>query len=569
MGTRRKLSIVVDAEYEGKREIQQAGRDVDDLGRASKSSSFDMEGLAKTGAAVGVALGAVAVAGAAAYKAIGEGADLIAAEQKFGNLAESIDTTADSLLGKMTVATNGMVSQAELISAGTDIMNLGLAKSEDGVVRLASAVGALDLDMGVLALTLANDSTARLDSLGLSMEDVIAKKKELIESGFIGDAFDEAVLISLEEKMVLLGDASKTTAGQMAIVEAAMADLNNEGKMLSATVAGPLIVGLANAVTGQNRLNDGIAAGVITTKEWNEIVNEAANIQEGTADAIDYVNRKIEEQETGISAAEKTIISYYEGMAEGTSTAVAGFETYQNAMAGAQLQQEAFNESQAAGRQALVDAQESYTTITGFIGGLNDNAGNAAEKMRDLALSTMEASNAAAVAAGTMTPLEAAIANISSKEGLGIITEDEASRLRDAAVEFENFNEIVQNNVQAFSDAGMSAQEQGDIIAQKLELIGTTSLTTEENMRLMAVQGAENTTALTSEFSLMGEEVDTAAISVGALKDLIIDGLPDEKIVKIIVDIEQRGGSVQQIAGSVGSTNSSATTTAVSNDIGR
>jgi hypothetical protein len=74
----------------------------------------------------------------------------------------------------------------------------------------------------------------RLDALGLSVESVTKKAAELEAQGFVGDAFDEAVLIGLEEKMVLLGDASETSAGQMKVLESNAANAGDAIKSLVA-----------------------------------------------------------------------------------------------------------------------------------------------------------------------------------------------------------------------------------------------------------------------------------------------------------------------------------------------
>lgn len=235
--------IVIDAQYKGKG-VQAAEKDVKGLNNAvgdldggvQKSEKSLMSMGIQAGIA-GLSIGAVGVAAKKAYEFIGEGAELEFAAGKFDNLSVSINTTGDALLGKMKIATKGMISDAQLVASGSDIMSLGLAKTEDGVIRMATAVGALDLDMQVLALTLANDSTMRLDNLGLSLETVTKRKKELIASGFIGDAFDEAVLIELEQKMLLLGDASETTAGKMKIIEASFADISDAAKIFGVNLA--------------------------------------------------------------------------------------------------------------------------------------------------------------------------------------------------------------------------------------------------------------------------------------------------------------------------------------------
>lgn len=234
------------------RQSEQAGRGIGDLEKATGKAGGSFTDVAGKAVALGAALGGAAIAAKAAYEFIGEGANLQKAQFQFERLSESIGTTADSMLGSLRAATKGMVSDAELVAAATDIINLGLGKSEGEVVRLATAVSTLGLDMQQVILTFANNSTARLDALGLSVEGVTEKAKELEAAGFEGDAFDEAVLIGLEEKMTLLGDASETTAGKMAQMEASMANLRDVGAQMAANALEPAITnaaGLAMQVT--------------------------------------------------------------------------------------------------------------------------------------------------------------------------------------------------------------------------------------------------------------------------------------------------------------------------------
>jgi polyhydroxyalkanoate synthesis regulator phasin len=486
-----------------------------------------------------------------------------------------------------------MVSQADLISASTDIMNLGLADSEDGVVRLASAVGALNLDMGVLALTLANDSTARLDSLGLSMEDVTAKKKELIESGFIGDAFDEAVLIALEEKMVLLGDASQTTAGELAIVEAAMADLNAEGKILAATMAGPLITGLANAVTGQNKLNEGVAAGVITTKEWNEIVNAAPSIIEGTNQAIDKTNRLLKEQETGISAAEDTIISYYQGMAEATAEIeyfTDATNVYVDAgLAQAQASRDAYQATQdsiaayeqgaqflstyaeaglaaaESSRQqytAISNANEQYSQLSGFLAPLKGDAESTTEAFDNLAVSIVNAELVDAVEAGQLTAEQAAISSVNVQQGLGLIDEAQADQLREAATQFGVIEEAITIMADEMVSAGGVTVEEATKMQEAINLVEEGSKSNGDVIAIMATTGGENMASLSSDFEGTLEKTDLLREGAKLLMDQII-AIPSEKTITIRTVYTTEGSNP-----GVMDDGAAATATAVSDQIG-
>lgn len=150
------------------------------------------------------------------WAALNEGAELELAQSRFENLAASIGTTADALKNQMGDATQGMVSQAQLVASASDMISLGLADSGDQVVRLSNLVGQLGWDMNVLTLTMANDSMLRLDALGLSMENVKAKMEELKAAGVAADeAFDMAVIEAGEEKLALLGSAADSTVGKI------------------------------------------------------------------------------------------------------------------------------------------------------------------------------------------------------------------------------------------------------------------------------------------------------------------------------------------------------------------
>jgi hypothetical protein len=138
-----------------------------------------------------------------------------AMQNRFERLADSIGSSGDALMGRLQEATNGMMTSAQLMESATGIMSLGLGKTEDQTVRLATVVGKLGWDMQQVILTFANNSKMRLDALGLSVEDVTQRAKELEKQGYSTDAaFDMAVIEAGEAKIELLGDASQTTAGK-------------------------------------------------------------------------------------------------------------------------------------------------------------------------------------------------------------------------------------------------------------------------------------------------------------------------------------------------------------------
>ena len=126
---------------------------------------------------------AAGMAAQQAYATLRAGAELQTTTERFGKLAASIGTTADVMLGKLREATKGMISDAELMASASGIVSLKLADNEEQVVRLATVVGTLGWDMQQVILTFANLSTMRLDALGLSVDEVKQKQKELMDQG--------------------------------------------------------------------------------------------------------------------------------------------------------------------------------------------------------------------------------------------------------------------------------------------------------------------------------------------------------------------------------------------------
>lgn len=270
MASQLEVDLIVKALSQG---FDKLSKDLGDLGnnveKKTKPPPDAPNKWTELSSAIGLArqgLGYVQQAAKFAYDSLEKGAALTQAQSQFENLAMSIGTTADSIDVKLKAATNGMMSQAERVAGASQIISLGLANNETDVVRLAKSVGTLGLDMQQVILTFANNSKARLDSLGLSVEDVTKKAAELEAQGFKGDAFDEAVLIGLEQKMRLLGDASETTAGKLKILNSAWEDTRNAFDVAFAENAAGALAGVAdnadNVSVGAQKLS-GIFGGAL------------------------------------------------------------------------------------------------------------------------------------------------------------------------------------------------------------------------------------------------------------------------------------------------------------------
>lgn len=190
-----------------------------------------------------------------------QGAELQRTADVFDRLTSSIGSSSDTLLEKLREATGGIMSEAEMMSSASQIISLGLAKNEDDVVRLATVIAELGLDTSQVIMTMANDSTVRLDALGLSIEDVTGKAKEFEAAGMAAtDAFDQAVLAALEDRVERVGSVSETSAGRMMRVEAAFTDIGNALKILFLPILDDAAVAILNITGGLGDVGKAIRA---------------------------------------------------------------------------------------------------------------------------------------------------------------------------------------------------------------------------------------------------------------------------------------------------------------------
>lgn len=227
------LRYLIEAIWKGGGATAAASKSIEDVGKSAKNTDSMLSQLGKGWASLATPvnqtleiIGKVGQAFKDAWAFLGEGAELSRAEEVFGNLANSIGTSADTLLAKMGEASSGMMSNANMMVSASDIIRLGLADTEDGVVRLSNLVARSGWDMQQVIMTFANDSKMRLDALGLSVTDVEARIKKYTDAGMdASEAFDLAVIEAGEDKLLLLGDAAESTAGKMRILEASFVDL--------------------------------------------------------------------------------------------------------------------------------------------------------------------------------------------------------------------------------------------------------------------------------------------------------------------------------------------------------
>ncbi len=287
-----KVTYEVAARFTGEGELRRGAAEFDRLADKSKAAlstttaggPIAAAGNAWRGMATGLAVASAAFVGVGlaaqqAYATLRAGAELQTTTERFGKLAASIGTTADVMLGKLREATKGMISDAELMASASGIVSLKLADNEEQVVRLATVVGTLGWDMQQVILTFANLSTMRLDALGLSVDEVKAKQKELEEQGLsTAAAFKEAVIQAGEARLEVGGvsDAEQSfkraeaavTNFKNAVLESITTTLDQAGAFEALSKAA---VDLSSWQTFSANIWELKEAGRITTDEFHEL----------------------------------------------------------------------------------------------------------------------------------------------------------------------------------------------------------------------------------------------------------------------------------------------------------
>ena len=302
-----RLRIVLDALNKASDDIKTVRKDIGELSDTTKKADASSKSFGSSWAGVltglnsGIAIAQQVVqAVKKVYETAREGAELEYLQSRFDNLATSIDTTSRALLGDMRDATQGMYSDSELMASATDFMSLGLAKTHDEVVRLASVSGALNMNMNQLVLTLTNQTTMRFDALGVSVDGFDEKVKALEASGLsASEAFNEAFLQQAEEQIQRVGSAADESIGDFMRLEASFSNWAAVVKTDISTILSPAIKDLADKLGGaadfQNTLNDALESGIITQQEYTHYQGQVHKGYLDINEAIEIVNGKTDD----------------------------------------------------------------------------------------------------------------------------------------------------------------------------------------------------------------------------------------------------------------------------------
>jgi hypothetical protein len=255
MATER-LQIILEAIVKGQAAIKELQRDLGGLDKAADGAKKGAKALGAQLGITAIGFGTVVLGAKAAWAAFEGGAALEKSRDQFDRLTVSINSTGDAMLGKLRAATNGMVSDADLVAQAGQIMKLGLQDTEEGVVRLTAVAGKLGWDMSQVILTMANDSVMRLDALGLSVEAVNEKMRDFMSQGFAkGEAFDMAVIAAGEDAILKVGDAAFTTSGKIDALKTVYTNTNDAFKT---SFASELATQFFEAADGALALNNAL-----------------------------------------------------------------------------------------------------------------------------------------------------------------------------------------------------------------------------------------------------------------------------------------------------------------------
>jgi hypothetical protein len=334
-----RIQIIIDALNLAGDELKNLEKELAGVQEQAKKASSAADKMRDSFDAVKMAGAGIIAGGFALKKAFDfakEGAQIELVETRFGRLAESIGTTGSALMNDLAPAMGGMLSNAEMMQAATDLMALGLAKTHDEAVRLASVAGQLNMNMNQLVLTLTNQTTMRFDALGVAVDGFDEKVKALEATGMsANDAFNEAFLQQAEEQLERIGSAVDSTVGKMQRLEAhgknALDGLKRSAADLLAAGLLPLMDGFAELDNAQRGLVDyyrgaaptyenyirlqvaqAIASGDLANNQRDYMVALllSGNVTEGTAKQFDVMSQATWELANAAGYADKAMLTF-------------------------------------------------------------------------------------------------------------------------------------------------------------------------------------------------------------------------------------------------------------------
>lgn len=378
------LEILIRTKKQGD-DIPKTEKEVENLGKRLNSALDVMNKSAVAAAAAGATF-------KKAFDLAKEGAQLQFTEKRFGNLAASIGTTANALENDLKRATGGLVADSQLVASAADFMALGLAKTHDETVRLTRVAGALDADMNQLVLTLTNQTTARFDALGVSVDGFDDKVNDLIATGLSAeDAFNEAFLRQAEEQIAKVGDVADADVAAFLRLETQVKNTSDAFKEWLANGLLPVVETISNGYG--NQVETIIQGNVEAAKSFDELVEEGRKIAEvgdmygGLAIAVTGTEKEVIEGARSTIEAMAAQSDSFEQFSEGLDAAFGNsrmrslFNVYLQQLG---LSEQTFYEM----TRSLAEAERLTAGADAVMLRYANSTGQAAENTQDLAAAT-------------------------------------------------------------------------------------------------------------------------------------------------------------------------------------
>lgn len=294
------------------------------VGAASaKMKAFNgvLEGASKSLAA---AVGA-AVVFKKAFEFGEQGSQIASIEERFEALNATIGVFADDTLARLRQATGRSVSDTELMTNASDLLNLQIAKSQDElvdlvdkVVRLKKPTESATEAIDNFTKLVANKSILRLDELGIAGDVVKTRMDELRETTR-GLSDDEIFNIALKEQMAealkRIGAESGVAVSGFQRLRVEIQNTTDEAKVFVSDGLSPILDGYFRMTDQQEatlewfkELKEETAAGTDTYREYTAAlveagVNSSVVYQSATRDEFERIKGLQQEAEAARQAA--------------------------------------------------------------------------------------------------------------------------------------------------------------------------------------------------------------------------------------------------------------------------
>ena len=393
------IDMVIRAQNKASPEIQKIQKDLGNLEKETSKTGMSIANFGtKAAAAFGISLGVAGVVKmtqAIADLAI-ESGKVQQLRASFEGLAVGVGQSSDAMLEAMRRASDGLVTDADLILSANKAMLLGVADTGEELSALLEVARARGAAMGLTTTQAFNDivtglgreSALILDNLGITIDLEGVMQDYAASLGLTAAQLDAA-----QRKQALLNEVMRQSAGMVAPIDTAATAwqkasvaIDNAKESLG-ELFGPAVAAALNMVAaGADELNKAITVtkDEAATSQYLGTLEQIRALQErlqesnaslkGTYDEIDAANREL--AASGVQLGATT-----ENTTEAIKAEIAALQQQATALYGtvaatAQTKDEAWNAVASFGafRASVVDAQaaadaaqaELYQTAAGL-----------------------------------------------------------------------------------------------------------------------------------------------------------------------------------------------------------